>query len=367
MTSSIRLTPETFPLIDVMRALAALMVLVYHVIVMTGWHSFPTHAVGTLFREGWAGVDMFLVISGFVITLSAHRERSNNPAVYRLAFLQRRFWRIAPLYVLTCLLFVFLVKPQILAATWDVLAIQAISHGLFLHNLHHTTHGAVNGPSWSIALEMQFYLLVVFTIPWLVKQKPWWVVMALTVVAWAYRWMTTMVWVPGEAEPIIQMIYATQLPGTLDNFAFGIALALLRIHNPTSPWISRNWRTCGMWSVLACVLTWAWWAVLMPRIQYWPYWDMIVFWRTLLAASSAAWLAVLITCPVKGDGLWRPVCYLGKISYGIYLWHMPVLLSLLQVPNLWGGKLLLAVLVGTLTLAAFSWHAFERPLSTGRG
>jgi peptidoglycan/LPS O-acetylase OafA/YrhL len=56
----------------------------------------------------------------------------------------------------------------------------------------------------------------------------------------------------------------------------------------------------------------------------------------------------------------RPWHYLGEISYGIYLWHFLVLLSLLQMTPLRGSSLLWAVMLGTLALAASSWHLMEK-------
>jgi peptidoglycan/LPS O-acetylase OafA/YrhL len=98
-----------FPHIDLLRALAALLVLVYHMQALGSlglrgdvWWAIPFH-------YGWVGVDLFLVISGFVITLSAAKAQAQTPQGFRWPFMQRRLRRLLPLYVLTCLIFLFLV------------------------------------------------------------------------------------------------------------------------------------------------------------------------------------------------------------------------------------------------------------------
>lgn len=354
---------ESFPLVDVMRATAALLVLVYHVIAVTGWESFPQSWWAIPMREGWIGVDIFLVISGFVITLSASRDFQRNPNDFRRGFMARRLWRVAPLYVVTSLVFLFFVQPQLLTVGTKHLVIQGVTHALFIHNLHHSTHGAINGPTWSIGLEMQFYVLVILCIPWLLRQKPWRVVLGCLLVSWAYRYMTTLVWPPGSTPPIIQMIYATQLPGTLDNFVMGIVLALIKIRNPGHKWLAQTGKVFAAWLLIALVVSAVWWWVFWPKKYYWIYPDMIIYWRTLLAVASGAWLAVFITCPCQTHWLTWPARYLGRISYGIYLWHMPILLALKNVMGANQPLLLAWVLAATLLMSALSWHAFEQRLS----
>ena len=143
------------------------------------------------------GVDMFLVISGFVITLSAARAYKSHPQHYIRRFMANRLWRIAPLYIATSLVFLLFVQPQLLAAGTKYLVIQGITHGLFIHNLHHSTHGAINGPTWSIGLEMQFYVLIILCIPWLIRQKVQWIILGCLVISWAYRYATTLALPPG--------------------------------------------------------------------------------------------------------------------------------------------------------------------------
>ena len=351
-----------YPLIDVLRAVAALLVLVFHVTALGQWPVFAEPLWGLPLRQGWIGVDLFLVISGFVVTLSATREREKDPAAFRWRFMQRRLKRLVPLYLLTCVVYLFLVRPEILMRPLPEILIQVLSHALFLQNLHPLTHGVINGVSWSLALEMQFYVALVFSIGWLLALGPWRVLILLVGVTWAWRFGTTMVLPPGEALVQSQVIYTTELPGTLDAFGMGIALALL-LHTGQGVWAPRllpGWPNCLMWLLLSAGVLWLAGALFLPRSDYWSHAGMVIFWRTLLALGFAAALATVVTCPLRGGGVLHPLRYLGKISYGIYLWHFPVLLALLALPGLRGGRLFLAALAGAVMLASLSWHLMER-------
>jgi len=176
-----------FPNINLLRAFAALLVLVYHVIELAPWPDFPASGVGLMFRAGWVGVDLFFVISGFVIGLSAIRLYRDGEPDYRRTFMRRRLARIVPLYVLTCAAFLAVVHPSVLSLPWGRLALQLGSHLLFLHNLHPSLHGAINGPNWSVAAEMQFYVLVIVAVPLLSRMDVRWLVTGGVLVAWASR------------------------------------------------------------------------------------------------------------------------------------------------------------------------------------
>lgn len=352
-----------FPLIDVIRAAAALLVLVYHVVALGQWTSFPETLWTFAFRYGWMGVDLFLVVSGFVITLSAARARLKHPDAFRWSFMQRRLWRVVPLYALSCTVYIFLVRPEFLLGSAGGMTRQLLSHALFIQNLSPATHGVINGVTWSLALEMQFYIALILSIGWLLQLGPLRSLVLLVGVAMAWRYGTTFFWIPGEATPHLQVIYSTQLPGTLDAFGMGIALALV-VFNGTGFWAERlkpGWGNFAMWMGLATILLAIAGKLLMERGgTYWSIPGMVILWRTLLAMGFGALLASSITCPLLGAGILRPIRYLGQISYGIYLWHMPVVLALVAQPNLRGSRLLLCTLLGTISLASLSWHLMEK-------
>jgi len=352
-----------FPAIDALRAVAALLVLWYHVIELGNWAEFPWDGPLRLAREGWIGVDLFFVISGFVIGLSALRGFATQGARFRRHFSERRLARIVPLYALTALLFLLLVEPSPLALPLSTLATHIGVHALFLHNLHPATHGSINGPNWSVALEMQFYLLMAFIAPWL-SRRHWLVVIGAGVgVAWTWRAGVVAVIGPGVDRAHLLHVYSTQLPGTLDAFAMGGALSVLVAGGSelgAGRLLRPGWGAFAGWACAFAALAWVTMEFYWPRGPYWDRWEMIVFWRSALSATFAAFVGAAIVLPARGVRWLRPMRYLGEVSYGIYLWHLPVLLTLLALPSSKAEVLLLRVGLGTLVLASFSWHFFER-------
>ena len=84
-------------------------------------------------------------------------------------------------------------------------------------------------------------------------------------------------------------------------------------------------------------------------------------WVEIEQLTAAGLVAAAVACPVGGGWLFWPLRYLGEISYGLYLWHLPVLLTLMDKTPWRAGSLLWGTLAGTVVLAMFSWHAYEKP------
>jgi peptidoglycan/LPS O-acetylase OafA/YrhL len=97
-------------------------------------------------------VPLFFVISGFCIHYSFLRSGEFNGR----QFFWRRFWRIYPAYIVAVLIF-SITKP---AAIWPPMSsLQVVSHVLFFHNVTFETFFGINSSFWSIAVEVQLYLL----------------------------------------------------------------------------------------------------------------------------------------------------------------------------------------------------------------
>ncbi len=346
---------ERFDNVDLLRAFAATAVVVYHVIEYAKWTDFPISGPLVTFRIGWIGVDLFFVISGFVITRSALGLWRADPSAFQSRYWVRRLTRIVPLYVLTCALWVVLYKRGL----WDEPVTHWLwhlgSHLTFTHTFWPVTYNSIDGVNWTLGIEMQFYLLIAVLVPWIVRTPGWRIWLACIAIALA--WRGTMVHFFGHYEPVRLFTRVMQLPGALDEFGAGIFLAKL-LDDRSAPRL----RDGALWVVAAIASGGVCFGI------YWTYsyWDvpaMVTFWRTSLGVFFLCVVAAAVYLPnVARTWPLRPVRYLGEVSYGIYLWHLFAIEACLRIVGLGPVEFLLATLTFTLLAASASWHFFEKPL-----
>jgi peptidoglycan/LPS O-acetylase OafA/YrhL len=356
--------PQHFPLLDALRAFAALSVVIYHFIAHWDWSGFPASGPLAWFRSGWMAVDIFFVISGFVIGLSAFARLDAQGTRFRAGFMRSRLARIAPLHVVTLMAYIALVEPSLVRKSdfWPDL----VAHLLFLHNLSFDWHGAINGPNWSLAAEMQFYALVLLIAPWLAKARPWKIALLFVSVAWAWRWGAFAMLIPGSLDKAYMA--QTQLPGMLDEFAIGLLLARFVRADAGRRFLDRLRNDVRMRWVLAGAAALCWWALfdVFNAHDYWAEAPMAVFFRTALASCAALVLLLLCAWPMpKMRAAVAVPLYLGKVSYGIYLWHVPVLFFLGAHTRLEPALAFAVALPATVGMAALTWHFVEKPFTAG--
>jgi peptidoglycan/LPS O-acetylase OafA/YrhL len=158
--------------IDVLRAAAILMVVCFHFLPsVTGQYEFGWNGLWRNVKDvqtplmwflypltlGWSGVSLFFVISGFCIHYSFLKHEAGSPDnPFLKNFFWKRFWRIYPAYFIALVVIYYLMQRHLETRTSPE---NVLLHLLLIHNFGAATFNGVNPSFWSLAVEMQFYLL----------------------------------------------------------------------------------------------------------------------------------------------------------------------------------------------------------------
>lgn len=333
------------PEIDGLRALAVLAVVVFH--------AFPGVLPG-----GFVGVDVFFVISGFLI--SGIIRRAVDDRAFSLAdFYARRLRRILPalLVVLAaCLLagYVFW-----LADEWQALGRHTFAGALFHANV--ALAGEPDGGYfralgqstpllhlWSLGVEEQFYLVWPLLFAALVRWTRW--PMAGVGVLLAASFALNLAWLP-DAPADTYYLPFTRLWELL------VGASLVGFRRPLGRGLAEGAALTGLGLIaIACVA--------IDSASPFPGW-----WAWLPTLGAALVIAAGNEAAVNRVGLAaRPVVWVGLISYPLYLWHWPMLVfgrAIWIDAQLWPGALLLVL--ASVALAVLTWRAIEGRVRHGRG
>jgi peptidoglycan/LPS O-acetylase OafA/YrhL len=332
--------PKHIPQLDVLRGVAVLVVMFHHA---TGLA--PSLHLDPIVRLGYTGVDLFFVLSGFLITGILVRSK-DQPGYFR-KFYARRVLRIWPIYY-TLLLFTFLLLPFLapkLKTTIFELSHPWQSFFFFVQNLFANGQSAFDTlrVTWSLAIEEQFYL-VWPVIVWLAPRRSLKsIALSAVLISIAVRWAVLY----GLIPPID--IYTNSLT-RLDGLGMGAFLAL---------WIPETDSRIVKYAGFAVPLA----VIPLGVIGGWFNPGHCAFY-TAVAVCFAGMLCAAINLPGLNLSALR---YTGKISYCLYLVHVPIF----QFTS-WGRKFLparpevaveiglfLASFVLCFGLAAMSWKYFE--------
>lgn len=364
------------PRLDGLRGFAVLLVLLFHATLFGADRTPGAALFSALPSLGWSGVDLFFVLSGFLITriLLATRHSSS----YYGSFWARRALRIAPLYYAT-LVFFLLVAPRLPALAelnhrWSAGASpEGIWYWLYLSNWRVAFAGwdsQALSVLWSLAIEEQFYLLWPFVVRRLDDRKLLAVCVGIVAGAPLLRLAVHL----AGGDPLAAYV-AT--PCRLDPLAAGAAIAVIeRRHGGLAPLAAHARRLCfvALWLFATMALYFR--AASSVRTvdaatqNMNPWVQGVGF--SLLAIGGGALLVATITAPV-GSLLAR--CFelralreLGRVSYAIYLFHLAIWIAikpmLLPVILAWPYPLAqlaawASVLALSYALALASWTLLE--------
>jgi peptidoglycan/LPS O-acetylase OafA/YrhL len=299
------------PELDSVRGLAIALVLVYHTAGMGLPPGVAPSGLVALAEAGWLGVHLFFVLSGFLITGILSDARESRRTDYFRRFYARRARRILPAYV--ALLFVLSLKV-------DISNQFLLLSGAFLSNVA-PLFGAGRewAGLWSLAVEEQFYLLWPLAV-WLLPRR------AMIGVAVAMLLLSPLARAAGVAAGArLELFYHTWY--VLDSLAAGALVALvLREVRPSREQVAR-------WAVVLVALAGTVLTVgiaggsLSARSLGIGYWDKVLRYLpwSILFAGALLGMLHLGSGPAHRWVTPRPLRYLGRISYGLYLIHPLVL------------------------------------------
>ncbi|MFF8100942.1 acyltransferase family protein [Streptomyces sp. NPDC016640] len=340
--------------LDGLRTCAVALVLVYHV-------------TPDLVPGGSVAVDLFFTISGFVITRLLLAEYARTGGVALLLFYRRRWLRLVPALLAVCTLCAALSVTTSLwgfDGAWRAAGLSA----LFLVNVVRAAESGpysdLTGPlahTWSLGVEEQFYLLWPLVLLVLLRRVGARTVLLCTAVLCAlpalWRWV---LWNPDAAHRIYNGT-DTRADQLLAGALVAVVLARLRADDPRSA-VLRLWAGRLAWPALGLLALVAWRMPVTAGIGGWT-----AAWYTAGFLGVAVLSATLVAgLELRPDGrLSRllsltPLAWAGRnLSYGIYLWHYPVvrLLASLGVED---GRLP-ATVVLSLLMALLSYHVIEAP------
>jgi peptidoglycan/LPS O-acetylase OafA/YrhL len=350
-----------YPALDLMRGFSALTILVFHVIAMSGWDDFPTNGPLVWFRISFLRVDLFFVLSGFVITLAALREQQAGGAA-RGRFLAKRIARLAPAYFVAAIAWLWLNDFAVLRQgdAWT----QVFTHLTFTYALFPGTISSINGVTWTLGVEMQLYALMALAMPLLTRWRMLPTLLVVLLVALAYR-LAMQAWTldaagTGAVDTALLWYRMVQAPGMLDVFGAGVALALLASRRPLRPLTRVRW-LIG----IGVILIWSsvWISLLWTHVAgYWQSYFWASLFRTVVALTVLGWLWLMLVMPPRwAECLPAWLRFPGKISYGLFLWHVPVTQWLLAQTDWREWSLLAASILATGVVATLSWYGIESP------
>ncbi|MCY0903569.1 acyltransferase family protein [Arthrobacter sp. H14-L1] len=358
--SALRVTRTSRADIQGLRTLAVGLVVIYHL--------FPGALPG-----GFVGVDVFFVISGFLIVGSLVREAVKTGGVDLLGFYSRRIRRLLPAATVVLVATIGAAVVLLPQGRWQGVARDVVMSALQVQNWNQafsaaSYEGATSLVSpvqhyWSLAVEEQFYIIIPL------------VLMAATACAHLLKC--------GKEMTSLALLVTVTVASFVHSVIFSAASHDVAYFATTT----RMWEL-GLGGILAVLVPkftvrslpaviagWAGFALVVVSAVFYstemqfPGWIAVVPVAGTMLILAAGSLSAGVPARYSMTGILglRSVTYIGDISYSLYLWHWPVIVFYVFVlghaPNLYQGAI---ILVLSMALAVFSYRCIEGPLRRGR-
>lgn len=351
--------------LDGLRAIAVVLVLLIHF----GPYRQQGSLLSNMESIGWMGVDLFFVLSGFLIT-GLLIDAKEKPNYYR-NFYTRRIFRIFPLY------YALLLGGSLIYIVGHIGSRHEFVHKVWWYFLYLGNFWPEFGaslplflaPLWSLQIEEQFYLIFPFLVRNLNPTRLFKILVGVIIFSGPLR-LAVYLWKPGL--PLLEYVL---LPLRLDGLAIG---ALIALRSRQGSWRIRP----GRLTILMVTTMSALWAYSAWGGYYSLTGRMATFGYSVVALAFGVFLIWVLRFREARPTAWLrtgPLQYLGKISYGIYVLQVPAYFIVKEIGirfgwprfqpstwhvSSWGG--FVSVFTLTVLAASASWYFLERPISKAK-
>lgn len=330
-----------YPQLDVLRVVAVLLVLLQH---------YTNYSIVGEMQFGRMGVQLFFVLSGFLITriLLFQRDQASSNFQKWKTFFIRRLLRIFPLYYFV-IIFMVLVGSEQAATTfwWNFFYLSNVNMVLQDQWVGHMSH------LWSLSVEEHFYLFWPLLILFVSSKRILPAIISVIVISWAYRYYLYL-------HDISYFNVSIFTVSCLDSLAIGGLLAYANIHK-SSFWHQAFYRYKVLFfpffgAMIFCLLS--------EEVLDDPYTSWNTAWLSIFSAMAFAYMIVWAMDSKLKIMHWQPLIFLGKISYGIYLWHNFVPGLLTKVPFFGGSNARFILYTAVLIAISYtSYRLIEQPIN----
>ena len=374
--------------LDGVRAIAALSIVIFHTLLYLHIEYLPaSQAIGNVWYYLSMGVQLFFVLSGFLLFRPYARAMLSGAALPSWArFYQRRALRILPVYwAALAVMFVtqlrFAGKP---------LWLDALTHIALIHDSFPRFNRDLDGPFWTLAVEVQFYLLlpvIAAGIAWVggrSRSAARLIGALLGVIALAegIRWADTLLMASvtsnamahggSEALRFVLGLATMGMQGkNLEVFFVGALAATLyvlgseheRLARHTQRRVGRGLVAVGLLISVFAAPAWELGAAMFTPGAHWG-WGIITYPLIVGLSFGAMTLGIIWSGPLlRGVFEAAPLRFVGHISYSIYLWHLPILQGALAI---FAPMPLWLRLVCVFVVSYLSYQLLERPFMRRR-
>jgi peptidoglycan/LPS O-acetylase OafA/YrhL len=347
--------------LDVLRSLAILLVLFRHgeraITIEAGPGLTASSPVHSLFMNGWVGVDLFLVLSGYLIGKSLIRTFGADRTISVQTYFRARLLRIVPAYLFVLLViaagaFPFYVFPQ------DDLGRRVLYHALFLQDY---LPADINVVFWSLGVEEKFYLLAPVLLFCLLKTKSQaralCLLLALFLLSPAIKFLQFQA-VSDVSYEAFFAAFRSPFHLSLEPLVAGVAISYLREKKLV------RLSTGAAWLLLSgAAIAMTAWLMSGEFLKTITLFDAAV--QPALVALLFGSMVLSATClgssTAPGMAFWRPV---SRLSYSLYLVHFPLIplcLAISPVSQFAGATFWVVYVVISVAAAAWLHFAIEKP------